>query len=87
MKSRRTLAFKKLFNELPAHIQELATKNYEIWKDNPQHPSIRFKFLGGEKNLCSARIGLNYRVLGNFVEPDIILWFWIGSHEDCNNLI
>jgi hypothetical protein len=30
-----------------------------------------------------VRIGDHYRAIG-IREGDIVAWFWIGTHEDCN---
>ncbi|GCE62753.1 hypothetical protein MiAbB_04703 [Microcystis aeruginosa NIES-4285] len=43
MKSARTKRFRQLFLSLPQRVQETAKKNYEIWKENPLHPSLEFK--------------------------------------------
>ncbi|WP_414675650.1 hypothetical protein [Methyloceanibacter sp.] len=52
-------------------------------KQNPQHPSLHFKPVGP---YWSARIGLHYRALAVEVD-DGMLWFWIGSHADYDDLI
>ena len=68
---------------LPSHIQDLADKNFTILKENPRHPSIRLKKVG---NFCSARVGLSYRAVGKMREEGVV-WFWIGSHADYDELI
>jgi hypothetical protein len=37
-------------------------------------------------NVWSVRIGDHYRALARR-DGDLIIWFWIGTHEDYNNLI
>jgi hypothetical protein len=39
-----------------------------------------------ESNVYSVRIGLGYRALG-VVEGAIVVWFWIGSHAECDRLL
>ncbi len=79
MHSKVTSNFWKLFENLPENIQDLAKKNYEIWKDNPSYPSLHFKNI--KDNLFSIRISLFYRALGYLdKETDTIVWTWIGSH-------
>jgi hypothetical protein len=39
-----------------------------------------------EKHMYSVRIGLHYRAVG-LLEDDVMLWFFIGSHEDYNHLL
>ncbi len=64
MTSRATRRFWKLYQELPEHIQRLAVKNYRLWRDNPQHPSLDFKKLAGRSERFSIRVGDHYRALG-----------------------
>lgn len=75
--------FWKCYEGLSTEIKELADKNYQLLKDNPNHPSLHFKKI---KNYYSVRIGLKYRALGISTE-DNILWFWIGSHADYDKLL
>lgn len=59
----------------------MADKNFDLLKTNPQHPSLHFKKIGGEKQLWSVRVGSHYRALA-VEKPDGIVWFWIGSHAE-----
>jgi hypothetical protein len=86
MTSRATRRFWKLYQELPASIQRLAGKNYQLWRDNPRHPSLDFKKLAGREARFSVRVGDHYRALGQRT-ADGYEWVWIGSHEDYNKLI
>ena len=86
MKSKATARFWKLFDALPSHIQKLARKNYRLWQQNQNHPSLDFKKLkNGSGARFSIRIGDHYRAVGHFSE-DGIEWVWIGSHEEYNKL-
>lgn len=83
MKHFANSAFWRNYLALPPHIRKLADKNYALLKENPQHPSLRFKKVG---RFWSVRIGSGHRALG--VEEDAeIIWFWIGSHADYDALI
>ena len=75
--------FWRAYEGLPSHIRNLADKNYAILKENPRHPSLNLKRVG---RFWSVRIGTSYRALGVHVD-DGILWFWIGSHSDYDNLL
>jgi hypothetical protein len=68
---------------LPARIQSLARRNFELLKNNPSHRSLQFKTVG---HYYSVRVGLHYRALGVSV-PDGVQWFWIGSHADYDKLV
>ncbi len=86
MKSVTTNRFRKAFERLPKQIQKRAGQSYELWKSNNHHPGLHFKQIHNQQPIYSVRIGLSYRAIG-IVEGDTIIWFWIGSHEDYNNLI
>ena len=86
MISKATGRFWKLYNELPASVQELAVKNYRLWRGNTRHPSLDFKKLGGRGDRFSVRIGDHYRAIGRKIE-DGVEWVWIGTHEGYNNLV
>ena len=50
MKSAATRRFWELFHALPAEVQKLAVKNYELWRANSNHPSLHFRLLQGSKD-------------------------------------
>lgn len=68
---------------LPESIQDLADKNFSLLKENPKHPSLRFKKVGP---YWSVRVGLSYRALGKERKEGII-WMWIGSHAEYDQLL
>ena len=37
--------------------------------------------------IFSVRVGRGYRVVGLREEPDLIVWFWIGPHEEYETLL
>ena len=80
MRHRTTREFRKLYEELPQEIKELANKNFELLKKDPLHPSLHFKKVG---KLWSVRIGDSYRALA-LKDGDEFIWFWIGTHEEYN---
>lgn len=83
MKHLATARFWRLYERLPADIQWLADKRFEILKANPRHPALRFKKIG---QLWSVRVGAHYRALAT-KEEDAYVWFWIGSHDDYDRLL
>ena len=86
MKSVTTEKFRKAFSKLPQDVQENARSAYQKWKLNSNKGSLRFKQIHPQKPIYSVRVGLSYRALG-IKEESTMIWFWIGSHEDYNNLI
>jgi hypothetical protein len=86
MKSRTTESFRKAFSELPEHVQRQAANAYRLFKQNPDHPSLRLKRVHSVEPIYSVRISIHYRALGVYAE-DALVWFWIGSHADYDRLL
>ena len=82
-----TKNFISLFKKLPERVQKTARKNYSLWKTNSQHPSLDFKKVHSSKQIYSIRIGLGWRAVGILTNETSIVWFWIGSHNDYDNLL
>jgi hypothetical protein len=79
--SHATRNFWACYQQLPAPVQQLARKKFALWKQNPLHPSLKFKPI--RSPLWSARVGDHYRAVGHFA-GDVFLWIWIGTHEEYN---
>ncbi|MEX0844937.1 MAG: hypothetical protein WD022_06630 [Balneolaceae bacterium] len=86
MISRTTERFWKCYERLPGSIKEKAKKAYHFFEENPAHPSLRFKKVNNAPKVYSVRVSIEYRALGVMEEGEII-WFWIGSHDDYEELI
>ena len=84
MRHRATASFRKLYDELPKSVQAAADKSYGLLKQNPKHPSLRFKNLHGD--LWSARVSRGWRALA-LKEEEGFSWIWIGPHGDYDRLI
>jgi mRNA-degrading endonuclease RelE of RelBE toxin-antitoxin system len=72
MNSHITDKFRKAFAELPADVQKQARQAYRLFKENPQHPSLRFKSIQPSRPIYSVRIGMDYRAVGIHEKSDII---------------
>ena len=66
--------------------KETARKAFKLWKENPFHPSLHFKCVDSEEEIWSLRITKGYRALCLY-EKDLVVWFWIGNHDDYERLI
>ena len=86
MISQTTARFRHAFQQLPPPIQRRAREAFKLWKQEPFHPSLRFKAVHPSKPIYSVRVGLDWRALG-VREGEQMLWFWIGSHADYEHLI
>jgi hypothetical protein len=87
MNSELTAEFIHCFADLPERVQRTARKNYQLWKQNLNHPSLEFKKLNTKQPIYSVRTGIGWRALGVMKNSDTIVWFWIGSHSEYENLI
>jgi len=76
--------FFRFWRDIPEEVRVLAKKNYRLWRANSRHPSLRFKEV--KPGVWSARIGLDYRVLGR-ARGDAIYWFWVGDHDEYDKLL
>jgi hypothetical protein len=78
-----TSEFWACYNALPEAVRNLADRNFERLKADPQHPSLHFKQIG---KVWSARVGIRHRALAVRSGEDWV-WFWIGSHSDYDKLV
>jgi len=86
VKSRTTAQFRKLFADLPEQVQEQTRAAYRQFKEDPSHPSLRFKKVHPELPIYSARISKNCRVVGQ-LDGDTAIWFWVGSHAEYDKFL
>lgn len=76
----------KSYNELPKKIQRDADRKFDLWKQNPFHPSLNFKCVNTEYNIWSVRVTMDYRALAIRNEKSVI-WYWIGDHNKYEKLL
>ena len=86
MRSFTTRGFWKCFDTLPQNVQELAIKSYRIWRENPVHPSLRFRSVHPTLPIYSVRISGGFRAVG-VKHNDAIVWYWIGTHSEYERII
>lgn len=63
MKSFTVKSYWKSYKELSRNIQKQADIKFELWIENPFHPSLRFKCVNSEDNIWSVRVNMDYRAL------------------------
>jgi hypothetical protein len=54
MKSRTTARFRKAYDNLPQNIRKQARDAYQLFIQNPNHPSLRFKQIHPTRRSYSA---------------------------------
>jgi hypothetical protein len=83
MTHRATPRFWACYRALPAEVQQLADRSYQLLCNDPRPPSLHFKKVG---RLWSARVGLHYRALAVSLQQEL-LWVWIGTHAEYDRLV
>ena len=86
MDSRITRSFREALRELDPVIQRKVQRAYDLFLNNLQHGSLDFKRVRGRRNIYSARVDDNFRVLGE-LEGDTITWYWVGPHDEYERMI
>ncbi len=86
IRSKTTQRFRDCFKHLPSNIQRQAKIAYQQFKENPQHPSLRFKLVHANQPIYSVRVNRQYRALST-KQNDALIWFWIGDHTGYDQLL
>ena len=87
MNSHTNHRVRELLAALPEYVQQQADGANARFHQNPSHPGLRFKQIDpGPPPIYSARVGIGYRAVGA-LRGDTIVWFWIGSHADYDQLL
>ena len=81
-----TRRFRDALAALPVAIRSQAREAYALFKQDPHHPSLRFKPVVASSSVYSVRIGLHYRALATR-DGETLIWFWIGSHAEYDRLV
>lgn len=81
-----------MFAKLPKRIQELAKGAFQLFRANPDHPSLRRHVLEDidkgrhRTGSVSVSITMQYRAI-YAVDGTVNVWYWIGSHNDYENFV
>lgn len=86
MKSVTTEKFRLSFASASSERQVRIRNAYRQWKENPAHPSLRFKKIHRRLPIYSARVDLDWRAVG-ILEGDTLVWFWVGPHSQYEALL
>lgn len=79
-----TQQFRQRFLKLPSSIQNKAEKKTQLFKQNPNHPSLHLEKLEPKHlGLWSVRIDRNYRVIFSFGKNNAIILRDIGKLTKC----
>jgi len=72
--------FRKLYIQAPLERRRKIRRAYQLWEENPAHPSLRFKKVHTTLPIYSARVDLDWRAVG-VLNDGTLIWFWVGSHK------
>jgi len=81
LKSATTERFRKQFAAAPAAAQVKIRQAHQLWSENPQHPSLRFKKVHATLPIFSVRVDLDWRAIG-LLKTDTMIWFFVGPHSE-----
>ncbi len=76
--------FWRCYEALPRDIQKQARERFRLWQKEPFNPALHFKVLLND--VWSVRVNQQFRALGRR-KGNLIVWFWIGSHSDYDELV
>lgn len=85
MISRTRPSFWRAYEALDPAARKAARESYSLFGQNPHHPSLRFKKLGGYERVWSVRVTEKHRAVGER-HGNTIWWVWIGTHNEFDNL-
>jgi hypothetical protein len=71
---------------LPDQVRRQAREAYRLFRQDSTHPGLHFKQVHANPPMYSARVGIGYRAVGG-LDGDTVVWFWIGSHADYDQLL
>ena len=86
MNSVTTDQFRQLYLQAPLERRRKIERAYQLWRDNPSHPSLRFKKVHATLPIYSARVDLDWRAVG-LLKDGTLIWFWVGSHTAYESLL
>ncbi|NDC53798.1 MAG: hypothetical protein EBZ74_05780 [Planctomycetia bacterium] len=72
---------------MPKSVQVRARDAYRQFMLNPNHPGLQFKPVHSTLPIWSVRITASYRAVGVRSAPDMIVWFFIGTHAEYERLL
>ena len=64
----RSARFKAAANKLPAEIQAKVRKAFNLFRDNPHHPSLGIKKVKGLEGVWEGRIDVFYRFTFEYID-------------------
>jgi len=77
-----TSFFVKQYRKLPTHIQQLAIKKEELFKQNIIEPSLRTHKLQGQlEGYFAFSINREYRIMFTIEKYGVVVFIDVGTHQ------
>ena len=80
----RSPRFKKSYKKLDEKIKEQFKQKFNLFRENPRHPSLRVKKVKKYRNIFEATITQSYRWTFQFIKGGVKLRV-IGTHNILRN--
>ena len=77
--------FSTEIQKLTDKYQTIVFSKIEILRNNPRHPSLRTKVLGGHPGLFESRVSDDIRLVWRHMGNKIILMLDVGHHDMLKN--
>lgn len=74
--------FRKAYHRLPQPVQQRVKKALRQLDENPRHPSLQVKKIGGTADIYEVRVDRRYRMSFQFEDKDRIMRN-VDDHDDC----
>ncbi len=72
--SKTTKKFREALANIPNEVQQQAATAYRLFRENQEHPGLRFKKVHSQLPIYSVRVNIKYRAVG-VIDRNTIVWF------------
>ena len=77
--------FRRAFDKLPHHIKEKASKRHRLLESDPG--ALKLNLRNPFDIVWRVEVGHGYRAVGAMYDWGVIVWLWIGPHDDYEALL
>ena len=77
--------FRRAFDQLPPEVQERAKEKHRLLERDPGAPELNLR--NPFDIVWRVEIGEGYRAVGAMYEEPVIVWLWIGPHDNYEALL
>lgn len=82
MEIRYSSKFGRQYSKLPKEIKARAEKREAIFRKDPFDPRLKtHKLHGSQEGFMSFSVDYSYRIIFEFIAPDLVIFYEIGDHS------